>query len=43
MIETKKALSAELLAGSGEIRLTEMEDDELLRLVALDIHAALVD
>jgi non-specific serine/threonine protein kinase len=43
MIETKKALSAELLAGSGEIRLTEMEDDELLRLVALDIHAALED
>ncbi len=39
MIETKKALSDGLLAGSGEIKLTEMKDDELLRLVALDINA----
>jgi non-specific serine/threonine protein kinase len=43
MIETKKALSDELLAGSGEIKLTEMKDEELLRLVALDLSAAIKD
>ena len=43
MIETKKALSDELLAGSGELKLTEMKDDELLRLVALDLNAAMKD
>ena len=41
MIESKKQLSDELLAGSGEINLTEMKDDELLRLVALDLNAAM--
>ncbi len=40
MIESKKALSDELLAGSGEIALTEMSDEDLLRLVALDLNAA---
>ena len=45
LIESKKALSDELLAdsGSGEINLTEMRDDELLRLVALDLNAAMKD
>jgi superfamily II DNA or RNA helicase len=43
MIETKKALSDELLTGSGEITLTEMKDNELLRLVALDLNAAMRD
>ena len=45
MIESKKALSDDLLAesGSGEINLTEMRDDELLRLVALDLNAAMKD
>jgi len=43
MISDKKMLSDELLAGSGEIRLTEMKDDELLRLVALDLDAAMKD
>ena len=41
MIEGKKRLSADLLASSGEIALTEMKDDELLRLVALDLNAAM--
>jgi len=41
MIESKRALSDELLTGAGEIRLTEMKDDELLRLVALDLTTAL--
>jgi non-specific serine/threonine protein kinase len=43
MMGAKKLLSDELLAGSGEIKLTEMNDDELLRLVALDLHAAMKD
>ena len=43
MIEAKGKLSDELLAGSGEIRLTEIKDDELLRLVALDLNAAMKD
>ena len=43
MIEAKKSLSDELLAGSGEAALTEMSDDDLLRLVALDLNAAMKD
>jgi len=43
MIASKRALSDELLAGSGEINLTEMADDDLLRLVALDLNAAMED
>jgi SNF2 family DNA or RNA helicase len=45
LIESKKALSDDLLAdsGSGEINLTEMRDEELLRLVALDLNAAMRD
>lgn len=45
LINSKKALSDDLLAdsGSGEINLTEMRDDELMRLVALDLNAAMKD
>jgi SNF2 family DNA or RNA helicase len=43
MIQSKKALSDELLTGSGEIRLTEMKDDELLRIVSLDLTATMKD
>ncbi len=43
MIQAKRALSDELLSGAEEIRLTEMKDDELLRLVALDLAATLKD
>jgi hypothetical protein len=45
LIESKKALSDDLLADSGsrEINLTEMRDDELMRLVALDLNAAMKD
>jgi non-specific serine/threonine protein kinase len=39
LIESKKALSNELLAAGGEVNLTEMRDEELLNLVALDIRA----
>ena len=42
MIESKKQLaSAFLEGGGGEMNLTEMKDAELLRLVALDLNAAL--
>ena len=40
LIEAKHQLSQDLLAGGGEVLLTEMKDDELLKLVALDLHAA---
>ena len=41
LIESKKQLSKELLEGGGELNLTELKDDELLRLVALDLKAAM--
>lgn len=40
LIESKKRLSDDLLAGSDEIILTEMANEDLLRLVALDLNAA---
>ncbi|MCP4698720.1 MAG: DEAD/DEAH box helicase [Gammaproteobacteria bacterium] len=43
MIEAKKTLSDDLLSGSGEINLTEMKDDALLRLVTLDLDATMKD
>jgi superfamily II DNA or RNA helicase len=41
LIESKKQLSRDLLEGGGELLLTEMKDEELLKLVTLDIDAAL--
>ena len=45
MIESKRALSEELLvdAKGGEINLTEMGDEDLMRLVALNLNAAMKD
>ncbi len=43
LIESKQGMSDGLLAGGSEINLTEMKDDELLRLVALDLNAAMRD
>ena len=40
LIEAKQQLSRDLLEGGAEVLLTEMKDDELLKLVALDVHAA---
>lgn len=40
LIDSKRQLSHDLLEGSGEMLLTEMKDDELLKLVALDLHTA---
>ena len=41
LIESKRQLSQELLEGGADLQLTEMKDDELLKLVALDINKAL--
>ena len=43
LIELKQGVSDELLSGGGEINLTEMKDQDLLRLVALDLNAAMRD
>ena len=40
LIDSKRQLSQDLLEGGGEMLLTEMRDDELLRLVTLDLHTA---
>ncbi len=41
LIETKLGLSGELIeGGTGEARLTEMSNDELIRMVSLDIRSA---
>ena len=41
LIEDKRVLSDALLSGGSELDLTEMTNDELLRLVALDLNAAI--
>ncbi len=41
LIESKRQLSQDLLEGGKELNLTELRDDELLRLVSLDLNAAL--
>ena len=43
LIESKRQLSRELLEGGAELLLTEMKDDELLKLVSLDINKALAE
>ena len=43
LIESKRGLSDALLAGGGEISLTEMTDEALMQLVALDLNAATKD
>jgi non-specific serine/threonine protein kinase len=41
LIESKRQLSQDLLEGGAELHLTELKDDELLKLVSLDLNAAL--
>jgi non-specific serine/threonine protein kinase len=43
LIASKRALSDELLAGGGEVALTELSDAELMRVVSLDLTSALSD
>ena len=40
MIESKKQVAGDVLGGGAEMMLTGMKDEELLRLVALDLSAA---
>jgi non-specific serine/threonine protein kinase len=41
LIASKQHLSRELLEGGAELNLTELKDEELLKLVALDLNAAM--
>ncbi|WP_414476309.1 DEAD/DEAH box helicase [Microvirga sp. M2] len=43
LIEAKKGLSDDLLAGGDEINLTEMKDEDLLRMVALDLKSVMAE
>ncbi len=43
MLEEKRQLSRELLEGGDEVRLTELDDRELLQLVSLDLRSASAD
>jgi superfamily II DNA or RNA helicase len=43
LIEAKKGLSEDVLAGGDEINLTEMKDEDLLRMVALDLKSMIVE
>ena len=38
LIESKKGLSDEPLAGGDEINLTEMTNDDIMRMVSLDLR-----
>ena len=40
LMDAKRQLSEDLLEGGADLLLTEMKDDELLKLVTLDLHAA---
>jgi non-specific serine/threonine protein kinase len=41
LIASKRGLARDLLEGGPDLLLTEMKDEDLLRLVALDVNAAL--
>lgn len=43
MIEEKKALANDVLEGGKEMKITEMNNDELIQLVSLDINKAQTD
>ncbi len=43
MLEDKRKLSRDLLEGNDEVRLTELDDRELLKLVSLDLRSATAD
>jgi superfamily II DNA or RNA helicase len=43
MITDKRALSRQLLEGTSELKLTELSDAELMRLITLDLTTAMMD
>jgi non-specific serine/threonine protein kinase len=43
LIESKQDLARQILEGTDEVRLTELDDEQLLRLVEIDIRTALAE
>jgi superfamily II DNA or RNA helicase len=43
LIESKQGLARQILDGTDEVQLTELDDEQLLRLVAIDIRTALAE
>jgi non-specific serine/threonine protein kinase len=43
LIASKRALSRQLLEGTAELKLTELSDAELMKLVTLDLGSAMMD
>jgi non-specific serine/threonine protein kinase len=43
LIESKQDMARQILEGTDEVKLTELDDEELLRLVAIDIRTALAE
>ena len=43
LIESKQDLARQILEGTDEVKLTELDDEQLLRLVAIDIRTALAE
>jgi superfamily II DNA or RNA helicase len=43
LVEAKRGLAGAVVEGGGEVALTELDDEELLRVVALDLDAALAE
>ena len=43
MIASKQDLARQVLDGTNEVKLTELDDDQLLRLIAIDIRTALAE
>ena len=41
LIDSKQGLSDDLLVGGAEVNLTEMTNQDIMRLVALDLNAAM--
>ena len=41
LIDSKQGLSDELLTGGDEVNLTEMTNDDIMRMVSLDLNAAM--
>ena len=40
LIESKRGMAKDVLEGGGEMRLTELDDSALLKMVSLDLHTA---
>jgi len=43
LVESKQDLARRILEGTDEVKLTELDDEQLLRLVAIDIRTALAE